>query len=444
MKKLFSEFAPATAQDWKNQIVKDLKGGDFEKLVWHNPNGFNVQPFYTAESRDNDQPLFTEANWDICEQITVKDEASANARALKALEGGASGLSFYIHKKINTGALLKNISLEHIYSQFFISNDALHVLDDLKDAYGKVNAHDGKVKCFVNIDPLSLLAYYGEWHDNEEKDLSVLKKLKHIPVNISLYQESGANQVSELAIGLAHTNEYFNYMNDQNLLSDKILHFTFSVGSDFFGEIAKLRAFRKLVTLLQEQYKTDFKIHFHAQTSQLNKSNLDSYTNMLRTTTEGMSAVMGGCNSLSVLPYNETFEEVNNFSARISRNQQHVFKEESYLNKVADAGAGSYYIESLTDELAERAWEEFKEIEGKGGFITCMKNNFIQERISEQADQLIKNFREEKIVLVGVNKFQNKSEVTGPNSEIKAQKPASMITPIKPICLSEHLVKTNA
>jgi methylmalonyl-CoA mutase len=444
MEKLFSEFKAVTAQDWKNQIIKDLKGAEFEKLVWHNPNGFDVQPFYTGEDQSANQPLFNNPGWDICEQITVKDERSANARALSALQGGASGLSFYVHKKINTAALLQNISLEHIYTQFFISNDALHMLDDLKNEYGKINQHDGKVKCFVNIDPLSLFAFYGAWHDNEEKDLSVLKNLKHIPVNISLYSEAGANQVSELAIGLAHTNEYFNYLHEQNLLTNKILHFTFSIGSDFFGEIAKLRAFRKLLTVLQAEYKTDFGIHIHAQTSQLNKSNLDAYTNMLRTTTEGMSAVMGGCDSLCVLPYDETFEEPSNFSSRISRNQQHVFKEESYLNKVADIGAGSYYIESLTDEFAGKAWNEFKEIESKGGFITGLKSNFIQNKIKKQAAEMIKQFQEEKIVLVGVNKFQNKVEKQEQRSKSKEVASKTLVETIKPICLSDHLVKENA
>jgi methylmalonyl-CoA mutase len=444
MKKLFSEFSAAGAQDWKDQIIKDLKGAEFEKLVWKNPNGFDVQPFYTGENQKNNQPLFTHPGWDICEQITVKNEKDANTRALAALQGGASGLSFYIHKKINTAALLQNISLEHIYTQFFISNGALHVLDDLKSDYGKVNEHDGKVKCFVNIDPLSMFAYYGEWHDTEEKDLAVLKKLKHIPVNVSLYSEAGANAVSELAIGLAHTNEYFNYLHDRNLFANKILHFTFSVGSDFFGEIAKLRAFRKLVAILQEEYKTDFKIHLHAQTSQLNKSNLDPYTNMLRTTTEGMSAVMGGCDSLCVLPYDETFADPTNFSSRISRNQQHVFKEESYLHRVADIGAGSYYIENLTDELASKAWEEFKEIESKGGFIACLKSNFIQSKIKAQAEDLIKKFQAEKIVLVGVNKFQNKSEVRSERYEVREETAGKDIVMIKPICLSNYLVKENA
>src|ERR1700752_3704919 len=114
MKKLFSEFKAATAQDWKNQIVKDLKGVEFEKLVWHHANGFDINSFYTSEDiQTKNKSLFTNTDWDVCEQITVTNEQQANARALKALEGGASGLSFYILKKIDTKVLLKGISLEH-------------------------------------------------------------------------------------------------------------------------------------------------------------------------------------------------------------------------------------------------------------------------------------------------------------------------------------------
>ncbi|MHB8261573.1 MAG: methylmalonyl-CoA mutase subunit beta [Bacteroidia bacterium] len=441
MNNLFSVFKPSTAQDWKNQIIKDLKGTDFEKLIWHHSNGLNIHPFYTSEdTKEKHNPLFTHKDWDVCEQITVSDEKNANAQAIKALQGGASGLSFYILKKIDTSILLKNISLEHIYTQFFISNDAIDILSDLKDYYGKANQHDNKLKCFVNIDPLCLFAFYGEWHNDEEKDLAAIKQLIHIPVNISLYHEAGANSITELAIGLAHTNEYFNYLSNQQLLTNKVLHFTFSVGSDFFMEIAKFRAFRKLIALLQEEYKTNFKIHIHAQTTQLNKSNLDAYNNMLRSTTEAMSAVIGGCNSLCVLPYDETFSKASEFSSRIARNQQFILKEESYLNKVADMGAGSYYIEQLTDELAAKAWEEFKTIESKGGFIACLKSNYVQDTIKEQARELIKQFKEEKVVLVGVNKFQNAKEKPIVNKANPITSHVShLISPIKPICLSDYL-----
>lgn len=441
MEKLFSEFTGLTSAQWKEQITKDLKGVDFNQLIWKTHNGFDVNPFYTAEDlKVTKQPLFTNSDWDICEQIMVVDEKEANQRALKALEGGVSGLSFFINKKINTSVLLKDISLKHIYSQFNISNDAIHVLDDLKDFYGKVNEHDGKVKCFVNIDPLHLFAFYGEWHEDEAKDLSVINKLQHIPVNIGLYEDAGASTVNELAIGLAHANEYFNYLSEQKSLKNKSLHFSFSVAPDFFTEIAKFRAFRKLIALLQEQYGTNFPVHIHAQTTMADKSSLDIYNNMLRTTTEAMSAIIGGADSLTVLPYNEGFEKTSDFSSRIAINQQHILKDESYLNKVADISAGSYYIESITDSIAEKAWEQFKVIENKGGYIACLKINFIQDLISQGANALQSEFNEGKLVLVGVNKFQNKDEKSGVKTESTKSVPIKKeISPIKPIRLAYSL-----
>jgi methylmalonyl-CoA mutase len=439
MQKLFTDFNGTTASSWKEQIVKDLKGIDFSQLTWHTHNGISVNPFYSSEDlTQKANPVFTNSDWDICEQITVTDEKEANARALTALKGGASGVAFYIHKKIDTVTLIKNISLEHIYSQFFISNDALHVLADLKNYYGKINPLENKIKCFVNIDPICLFAYYGEWHDGEQKDLSVLEQLVHVPVNVSLYEEAGASTVNELAFGLAHTNEYFNYLTEKKQLLNRVLHFTFSVGPDFFTEIAKLRAFRKLIALLQQQYGTSFPVHIHVQTALIDKSMLDMNNNMLRTTTEAMSAVIGGANSLCVLPFNEGFETASEFSARIARNQQHILKDESYLNKVADISAGSYYVESITDALAERAWEQFKSIEAKGGFIACLKNNYIQTLISEGVSTLIHEVKEGKLVLVGVNKFQNKDEkITLTTSSKTATALKTDITPIRPIRLAK-------
>lgn len=435
---LFEEFSPVTPQQWKEQIVKDLKGIDFEQLVWKTNNGFSVKPFYTPEDlKETPSALFTDNHWDICEQISVTDEKEANAKALEALQNGASGLAFYIHKKIDTKVLIKDISLEHIYSQFFITNDALHVLDDLKDFYGKVSPHDGKVKCHVHLDPLSLFAFYGEWHDNQEKDFSVLKLLKHIPVNASIYSEAGANNVNELSLMLAHLNEYMNYLDTEKSLENKGIHITFSVAGDFFTEIAKLRACRKLIDLLQQQYNTKFPVHIHAKTAQLNKSSLDSYTNMLRTTTEAMSAVIGGSNSLCVLPFNHGLGNVTPFGLRIARNQQHLLKEESYLDKVADMSAGSYYIESLTDEIANVAWEKFKLIESKGGYIACLKNNFIQDLIKTDAEYLLQQMKDSKHVLVGVNKFQNTKETPEAlKKSASTDEGKKEITPIKSVRLA--------
>ncbi len=407
MEKLFSEFNTLTEQQWKDQIIKDLKGSDYSSLTWHTKNGFDVKPFYAEENSVKHKPLFTHHDWDICEPIDVIDVRFANHQALQALKKGASGLVFNIHKKIDTKLLLKDISLYHIYSQFNISNDALHVLGDLKDVYGQKNSYDDKLKCFVNIDPLYLFAFYGEWHDDREKDLSILKKLSHIPVNGSLYQEAGCNQVNELALILAHLNEYFNYLNALQALNEKPIQLTVSVGGDFFTEIAKLRALRKLVNLLNDSYQTKNQIHLHAQTTMLNKSEKDAYTNLLRSTTEAMSAVIGGTNSLSVFGFDEPYSIANEFSSRMAINQQHILKDESYLNKVADIAAGSYYIEQLTDQLAHQAWEKFKELESKGGFVSGIESGSIQQMIAKDFDALKENYKNNKAVLIGVNKYPN-------------------------------------
>ncbi len=410
MEKLFSEFSGVSEQQWKEQIIKDLKGGEFDSLIWHTKNGFDVKPFYTGEHTEKQQPIFDSSDWDICEPIDVIDVKFANHQALQALKKGASGLVFNIHKKIDIKVLLKDISLYHIYSQFNISNDAMHILTDLKNIYGKRNSYDGKLKCFINIDPIHLFAYYGEWHDSQEKDLSILKQLVHIPINASLYQEAGSTQLNELAFTLAHCNEYFNYLNATNSLNNKPVHVTVSVGGDLFTEIAKLRALRKLISLLQDTYGCKNELYIHAQTTMLNKSEKDAYTNLLRSTTEAMSAVIGGTNSLSISGYDQLFNQANEFSSRMAINQQHILKDESYLNKVADIAAGSYYIEQLTDHLAKNAWEKFKEIETKGGFIECIKTKYIQDIINNDFASLKENYKQNKSVLIGVNKYPNTTE----------------------------------
>ena len=443
MEKLFSDFEGLSSAKWKEQIIKDLKGIDFNQLIWKTHNGFDVNPFYTGEDlKEKKEPLFYRNDWDICETIMVADEKEANARALKALELGANGLAFHIHKKINTSLLIKTISLEHIYASFNITNDALHVLEDLRTYYAKINAHDGKVKCFVNIDPLHLFAFFGEWHDSEEKDLSALKELKHIPLNIGLYEEAGAGTVNELGIGLSHLIEYLNYLSGNKALSNKkCIHVRCLVAPDFFTEIAKLRALRKLIQLVQAQYDLSLPVHIHAQTAGADKSCLDIYNNMLRTTTEGMSAVIGGADSLSILPYNEGFEKNSEFASRMAINQQHILMNESYLNKVADIAAGSYYIETITDTIAEKAWEQFKTIESKGGFIAGLKNNFIQELVNKGAEELRHEFKEGKLILVGVNKYQNKDEkINYREKEIKYSG-STEIKPIRPLRIAESIEK---
>jgi len=437
MEKLFSEFKPANAADWKQQIVKDLKGGDLSKLSWQNPNGFEVRPFYTSEDvREEKGPLFAHTGWEICEEIRVSNEREANAKALKALRGGASALHFKLNRLVDLKVLLEEISIEHIELNFILNYPDVDFKTRIHSYLDEMNIASEKLNGSISFDAIARLAETGNWFTSEEVD----RDFGNAWVNASLYQDAGATQSFELACALAHAHEYL------IKLDHKIkFRFTIGVGSDLFGEMAKLRALRKLWAIIAKEYKAEEEIYIHAVNSGINQSSLDAYNNMLRTTTEGMSAVLGGCNSLTLEAYNRSFESATDFSERIARNQQMIFKEESYLDKVADVGAGSYYIESLTDEIAAKAWEEFKIIESKGGFIACLRSDHIQQRIKEQAESLINQFREEKIVLVGVNKFQNKQEEKKkPGLNIKRITTGAQVQPITRIRLSDYLIKENA
>jgi methylmalonyl-CoA mutase len=413
MQKLFTEFQSTTAAQWKEQLVKDLKGTDYNTLVWKTNSGIDVQPFYTKENLNTiPAPIFSKNDWAICETIFVSDAKTSNTQALNALQNGASGLVFHITQKTDFTLLIKDISIEHIYALFMVKSEFE------KELISFLNSIPTGNTCFVECD--TILEGNVELHNTS-----------YICINTNLYQEAGSNAVNELAFSIAHLNEYLNIAPN----SIKGIHLNISVGGDFFMEIAKLRALRKLVGFLLNQYGIKADIHIHAQTTLINKSVVDSYTNMLRSATEAMSASIGGANSIVVLPFDVEFNSQNDFSSRMARNQQLILKDESYLNVVADMAAGSYYIETLTETLCEKAWEQFKVIESKGGLLACLKSNYIQDIISKDAETLIQQFKEGKLVLVGVNKFQNKNEET----KVVKRKNTIHASGIKTINLSESL-----
>lgn len=388
MQKLFSEFPSTNAKQWKEQLIKDLKGIDYNSLIWKTNTGIDVQPFYTKDDlKSKPEPLFTKTDWAICENIIVDYAEKANAQALNSLQNGASGLVFHISHKIDYSVLLKDILLKHIYALFIIKPDLEYELTNYLNSIETGNS------CFVESDTIL------EGKINTRYN-------KNICVSTNLYQEAGANAINELAFSLAQINEYLNISSSDI----QTIHINVSVGGDFFMEIAKLRALRKLVYFLIKQYALNTTVHIHAQTTLINKSGVDSYNNMLRSTTEAMSAAIGGANSIVVLPFDFEFNEQNDFSSRMARNQQLILKEESYLHIVSDIAAGSYYIESLTETLCEKAWSEFKMIESKGGLVKCLETKYIQNIIHKDAEILIQQFKEGELVLVGVNKFQNNNE----------------------------------
>jgi methylmalonyl-CoA mutase len=209
---------------------------------------------------------------------------------------------------------------------------------------------------------------------------------------------------------LAHANEYLNHFD--NVITDEekqslVIIFNVSVGTNYFFEIAKLRALRKLWATLASEYKVNPDCHIFATPTKRNKTLYGYNTNMLRTTTECMSAILGGANTISNLPYDSIYHKSNTFAERIARNQLLILKHESYFDKVNNPSDGTYYIESLTEQLAEKALQLFKDIEANGGFLKLLKQGNIQRKIKESAAKEQEQFNNNETILLETNKHTN-------------------------------------
>ncbi len=271
----------------------------------------------------------------------------------------------------------------------FKTNEPLEALNSLDTLAKKYNRNLEKVRGCVEYDPIGDFSLVGGFKTSEEKDLGLiidlhnasahLPKYQYLVVNASIFNNSGAGIVNELAFALSMGADYLTRMTEDGIDIDEAatrIRFNFAVGSDYFMEIAKFRAVKYLWAKVVNAYglsnSENAAIHIHSTNSAWNKTVYDPYVNMLRTTTESMSAILGGVNSLGVLPFNSIYETETEFSQRIARNQQLVLKGETYLDKVADISAGSYYIEELTDKLIHNAWEQFLKIDEEGGYIKCL------------------------------------------------------------------------
>jgi methylmalonyl-CoA mutase len=246
-----------------------------------------------------------------------------------------------------------------------------------------------------------------------------------------------------LAYGLAHANEYLNHFDPSKQNASPPITFTVAVGSNYFFEIAKIRALRMLFASLASAYNTPTTCHIIALPSRRNKTLYDYNVNMLRTTTECMAATLGGANSVCNLPYDALYHKSNEFGERIARNQLLILKNESYFDAVSNPADGSYYIETLTNQLAEKALELFKSIEKGGGLLSQLKEGTLQKKIKESAQKEQDWFDEGKIVLLGTNKYPNKADQMKHDLElfpfVKTNKRKTEIAPIIAKRLSENV-----
>lgn len=415
-KKLFSEFPEVTQEQWIAQVIKDLKGESFdEKLTYRSADGIQIKPFYTAgdlEKYNERKPLFTHSDWEICSEIHVNDTAAANKKALHELNKGATALRFYVKHDVDVSVMLNEIGISYIATMFVVTGDAVLFRDKLAAYINTQGLDESKLQISISTDPVANLLHRGDWRRSEEEDrkelADVLSTYNTLCIDAALYHNAGASAAYEVACTLAHANTYLDWFgNRQQGLN---IQLNVATGADYFFEIAKLRALRKTFALLLGEYGNNTPILIHAETATRNLTVFDSHNNLLRTTTAAMAASIGGCNSLTVKPFDITYSEGNEFSERLARNIQLILKSESYFDKVADVSAGSFFIEELTEQIAEKAWNYFTAIEAQGGLVEALKSGTVQQEIAAFALRQQQDFDAGKQVLVGTNKFPNLDE----------------------------------
>ncbi|CAL2082691.1 methylmalonyl-CoA mutase subunit beta [Tenacibaculum sp. 190524A05c] len=436
---LFDEFEGISEKAWKQKIQADLKGLDYnDTLLWHTTEGITVKPFYTKEDRSHQEIALPKNNFNICQSIFIDNEVVANKLATDTINRGATAIEFVADKEFNYEKTLRNIDATLIKIYF-----KLNFLDAafIKKLVAFINSSN----CYINVDIIGNLAKTGNWFKNlnaDHKELESIIDLRNsLAVNSSVYQNAGANSVQQIAYSLAHANEYLNHFGGE--IADKI-HFNFSVSTNYFFEIAKLRAFRLLWNSLLKEYDVSEKeAHIFTQPTLRNKTLYDYNTNMLRTTSECMSAILGGANTISNVSYDEIFHKSNEFGERISRNQLLILKEESGFQNSQHFADGSYYIENITDQLAEKALEVFKSIEEGGGFLKQLKEGIIQRKINESAQKEQDLFDKGELVLLGTNKIQNEKDKMKNDLElfpfVKKRSEKTLIQPIIAKRLAEQI-----
>ena len=461
---LLHDFPAITTQVWKDKIIADLKGADFDKkLVWRTSEGFNVQPFYrqedlegltTTQSAPGQYPFVRgikaeDNSWLVRQNIDAHDAKAANEKALDVLNKGVNSLGFKLDKKLLSAeyiaTLLAGIMPEAVELNFQVCIRRSAELVSLLADFFKQTGHDAAaLKGSINFDPMSRMMLKGKRLDRQTvselaKAMTEAQKLlpgfRVIGVNSVLLCNAGATCTQELGYALAWGNQYMEMLTEAGVdaaTAAKSIKFNMGVQGNYFMEIAKFRAARMLWAMIVRQYEPEcncgdtcecekvdgkycpcaMKMHICAETSTFNMTVFDAYVNMLRSQTEAMSATLGGVESLVVTPFDVTYKQPDDFSERIARNQQLLLQEEAHFNKVVDPAAGSYYLENLTQNVAEQAWKLFLNVQEQGGFFGLIENGTIQKTMRDNLASRLKDVARRKETLLGTNQFPNFTETT--------------------------------
>ncbi len=443
---MFEEFEKPKFQDWLEDVKKSVKNpDDLQKLFHKTDDGILLNALYTQEDvlrlehtgvEPGQFPFVSgfrkNADWKILQSIECEKILLANQSALLCLQNGADGILFtgnFFPIENELKALLKNIYLDacSLHFDFGESNNSFFYV--LVDELLKQGVNLTQVSGSVNFDPYhrALLTGVYDYSKSELKNIvyqqisfavDQMPHFRSLSVNGSLYHNAGASEAVEMAATLSHFVQYLNYLTEKgvelkSIISQIAIHI--STSTDFLSSIAKLRAYRILFANVIEAFAGNTEFDYFPEIivhdSGWSKTFLDVYNNLLRSTTQAMSAAIGGADSIVLSAYNsvKTLPKAEDYV--LAKNIQLLLKEESKFNWVQDPAAGSYYIENYTNKLADKAWEIFREIEKKGGFETAIEEKYIQSMIESTASKKNEDIIAQKKVLVGVNKFPNKNEI---------------------------------
>lgn len=461
-------FPSYTVDDWVIAVKNSLKNHTMDSLYSETYENIRLKPLYSNEDleftkveqipgsnlriRGFDSLGDERPSWRVSQRIMKRNWDEVKPLLTRALANGQDSLSFEVDYLSNIEEIEFSELDTHNIPLFLLTKKNFHLL--LEKAL-KINnlSSDG----VVATDPISRNLHQGgldadnpsileKWSSQVLLANQSLPNIKTILIDTTPYHNGGANAVQELAVALSEAVFYIEHMKNygwQPSQTVKKLVFHFAIGGNFFMEIAKLRAFRALWTTVEKAYglsTSEDHVVVSAETSTFTKTVLDPYVNMLRAGNEAFAAIIGGIDYLHVSPYDEAFRENGEFSARVARNTQFILKEEAHLNKITDPAGGSYYIESLTNELIETAWELFQKIDALGGIVEGLKSGWIQNEINQVLNNRLLDVEKRKQFVIGANVYANPTEQVSFNQP-KPEKKDSNIIPIYSVRIAQALEK---